>query len=144
MKKMIAVMLMFLTAVCLVACTTEEDSSSQTNIRQMTVRYTVDGENYRSLKADFLLNEKTVTDHIGSTSETRTLSLENSGDLLAFLESSVVPALTDEATQSENGSEMQIIWSIQIVTDTATLRGEGFEGEAAPGYWEDLLRYLQP
>ena len=144
MKPFFAVLLTLLMLLCFSGCQAVAPPLAQQEPQQITVRYCTDEGNYRMITADLRCNDQSVTDYIGSTSQTSTYELAQPERLLDFLKETVIASMDSSSVSSGENAEVQIRWSVQIVTDRGNLRAEGLGSEAYPDYWQELLKLLAP
>ena len=116
LKCFICVLLLGVTVIS--GCGNKNNTVNYTTVEKLIVDYEYDADTLRRVEVDFRSQEKTVIDYIADKSFENTESLENSVELLEYIEESILADWT-EGTQKnkEESSEEKVIWKIQVRTD---------------------------
>lgn len=141
LKCFICVLLLGVTVIS--GCGNKNNTVNYTTVEKLIVDYEYDADTLRRVEVDFRSQEKTVIDYIADKSFENTESLENSVELLEYIEESILADWT-EGTQKnkEESSEEKVIWKIQVRTDGDDFSLCGFENDEYPDFWDGLIEMI--
>lgn len=139
MKRIIAFTLALAVAFCFAGC--GEEAPEYSEIKELTLYFYTGDPGYRRITVSLTDGTMTVTDYDEDVVDENLYEIETE-ELLAFVETEVLPALSEGAAR-DTSEESKVLWSVQVETDVGHYHVRGLGEDAPyPEYWDDLMTYL--
>ncbi len=114
----------------------------ETEIKEIEIIYEAEKDTYECVNIDFETHTRAIKSY-GNEKQEKQESFSTDREFQSFIKENI---LTDIAVHSRNDDDsdtMRLIWSIQVWAGEEHYNMKGFEGDAYPPFWNELLEYME-